>query len=84
MGSAARGRNATTDYGSRDDWLEGRGLYLSVMGAIDHATGKVPYVLFRDKQDAQGYTLLLRHIVEKGGIREGLRDCGHLPGPSEE
>jgi transposase len=43
---------------SRDDWLERRGPYLSLIGAIDDATGKVPYALFRDEEDAQGYTLL--------------------------
>ena len=63
--------------GSRDDWLEGRGPYLSLIGAIDDATGKVPHALFRDEEDAQGYTLLLRHIVEKQGIPEALYHDGH-------
>ena len=63
--------------GSRDDWLEGRGPYLSLVGSIDDATGKVPYALFRDEEDAQGYTLLLRHIVEKQGIPEALYHDGH-------
>jgi transposase len=63
--------------GSRDDWLEGRGLYLSLIGAIDDATGKVPFALFRNEEDAQGYTLLLRHIVEEQGIPEALYHDGH-------
>lgn len=63
--------------GSRDDWLEGRGPYLSLIGAIDDATGKVPHCLFRDEEDAQGYTLLLRHIVENQGIPEALYHDGH-------
>ena len=63
--------------GSRDDWLEGRGPYLSLIGAIDDATGKVPFALFRDQEDAQGYTLLLRHIVEDQGIPEALYHDGH-------
>lgn len=63
--------------GSRDDWLEGRGPYLSLIGAIDDATGKVPYALFRDEEDAQGYALLLRHIVGKQGIPEALYHDGH-------
>ena len=62
---------------SRDDWLERRGPYLSLVGAIDDATGKVPYALFRDEEDAQGYTLLLRHIVENEGIPEALYHDGH-------
>src|SRR4030042_168993 len=63
--------------GSRDDWLEGRGSYLSLGGAIDAATGKALYALFRDEGDAQGYTLLLRHIVENLGIPEALYHDGH-------
>ena len=62
---------------SCDDWLEGRGPYLSLVGAIDDATGKVPFSLFRDEEDAQGYTLLLRHIVGKQGIPEALYHDGH-------
>ena len=63
--------------GSRDDWLESRGPYLSLVGAIDDATGKALYALFRDEEDAQGYTLLLRHIVENLGIPEALYHDGH-------
>jgi transposase len=63
--------------GSRDDWLEGRGPYLTLVGAIDDATGKVPYGLFREQEDAQGYTLLLRQIVEDCGIPEALYHDGH-------
>ncbi len=63
--------------GSRDDWLGGRGPYLSLIGAIDDATGKVPYGLFRAEEDAQGYTLLLRNIVENQGIPEAVYHDGH-------
>jgi len=63
--------------GSRDDWLEGRGPYLTIVGAIDDATGKVPYGLFRDQEDAQGYTLLLRQIVGNDGIPGALYHDGH-------
>ena len=63
--------------GSRDDWLEGRGPYLTIIGAIDDATGKVPYGLFRDQEDAQGYTLLLRRIMESEGIPGALYHDGH-------
>ena len=54
--------------GSRHDWLEGRGEWLSLVGAIDDATGKVPYALFRHEEDAQGYFLLMRQIVASHGI----------------
>jgi hypothetical protein len=57
--------------------LEGRGPYLTLVGAIDDATGTVPYGLFRDQEDAQGYTLLLRQIVESHGIPMALYHDGH-------
>jgi len=38
--------------GSRHDWLEGRGPWLTLVGTIDDATGKVPYGLFREQEDA--------------------------------
>ncbi|MDP2726489.1 MAG: ISNCY family transposase, partial [Dehalococcoidia bacterium] len=54
--------------GSRHDWLEGRGPYITLVGAIDDATGKVPYALFREQEDTQGYFLLLREIVGHHGV----------------
>ena len=63
--------------GSRHDWLEGRGPYLTLIGAIDDATGKVPYALFREQEDAQGYFLLLNHIVTKEGIPLALYHDRH-------
>lgn len=54
--------------GSRHDWLEGRGPWLTLISSIDDATGKVPFALFREQEDAQGYFLMLRQIVEKKGI----------------
>jgi len=63
--------------GSRHDWLEGRGEWLSLVGAIDDATGKVPYALFRHEEDAQGYFLLLRQIVASHGIPMALYHDGH-------
>lgn len=54
--------------GSRHDWLEGRGPWLSLVGAIDDATGEVPHALFRLQEDSQGYFLLTQQIA----IRQGL------------
>lgn len=54
--------------GSRHDWLEGRGPYLTLVGAIDDATGEVPYCQFREQEDAQGYFLLLEGIALKLGL----------------
>jgi len=63
--------------GSRHDWLEGRGSWLSLIGAIDDATGKVFYALFREQEDAQGYFLLLHHIVSSYGIPMALYHDRH-------
>ncbi len=63
--------------GSHHDWLKGRGPYLTLVGAIDDATGKVPYALFREQEDAQGYFLLLSHIVIKEGIPLALYHDRH-------
>jgi len=54
--------------GSPHDWLEGRGPWLSLIGAVDDATGKVPSALFREQEDAQGYFCLLQDIVQDKGI----------------
>jgi transposase len=54
--------------GSPHDWLEGRGPWLSLIGAVDDATGKVPSALFRGQEDAQGYFRLLQNIVQDKGI----------------
>ena len=63
--------------GSRHDWLEGRGPYLTLVGAIDDATGSVPYALFREQEDAQGYFLLLQEIVCSKGIPLALYSDRH-------
>jgi len=42
--------------GSRHDWLEGRGPWLSLIGAIDDATGKVTFSLDNNKQSDKYYT----------------------------
>jgi len=63
--------------GSRHAWLQGRGPYLSLVGAIDDATGTVPYALFREQEDAQGYFLLLRQIIQNKGIPLALYSDRH-------
>ena len=54
--------------GSHHDWLEGRGPYLTLVGAIDDATGIVPHALFREQEDAQGYFMLLGEVIQSKGI----------------
>lgn len=63
--------------GSRHDWLEGRGPWLTLVGAIDDATGKVPYAVFREQEDSQGYFLLLEGIVAREGIPLALYHDRH-------
>ena len=63
--------------GSPHDWLEGRGPSFTLIGAIDDATGKVPYALFRGQEDSAGYFLLLREIVTRYGIPLALYHDRH-------
>jgi transposase len=53
---------------SRHDWLEGRGPYLSLVGAVDDATGEVLSARFREQEDAQGYFEVMREVVHRRGI----------------
>lgn len=52
---------------SRHRWLGEDGPWLSLLVAIDDATGKVVGALFRGQEDAQGYFLLLQAIVGTHG-----------------
>jgi transposase len=63
--------------GSPHDWLEGRGPELCLMGAIDDATGKVPYAHFQDQEDSAGYFHLLREITHRYGIPLALYHDKH-------
>jgi hypothetical protein len=63
--------------GSRHAWLEGRGPSLTLVGAIDDATGTVPYALFREQEDAHGYLLLLQGIIGNKGIPLALYSDRH-------
>lgn len=54
--------------GSPHDWLEGRGPRLTLVGAVDDATGTVPAAHFRLQEDSQGYFLMLRDILATKGV----------------
>ncbi len=58
--------------GSHHDWLEGRGPWLTLVAAIDDATGEVPAGLFRPEEDAIGYFQMLKEVVDKRGIPQAL------------
>lgn len=53
---------------SPHDWLEGRGPRLSLVGAIDDATSMVPWGVFRDQEDAQGYFELMQEVTVRHGV----------------
>lgn len=71
-----KGMLVQTD-GSRHDWLEGRGPWLTLIGVIDDATGEVLHALFREQEDTEGYFALLRGIVEEFGIPLAVYHDGH-------
>jgi len=64
--------------GSRHQWLGPDGPWLTLVGAIDDATGDVPYALFREQEDAQGYLLLLREVVRRRGVPLALYSDRHM------
>lgn len=45
--------------GSKHRWLGPDGPMLTLVAAIDDATGTIPYALFREQEDTHGYFLLL-------------------------
>jgi transposase len=49
--------------GSPHAWLQDRGPRLTLLAAIDDATGQVEAAVFRTQEDAQGYFLLLWQLV---------------------
>lgn len=62
---------------SRHQWLGEDGPWLSLLAAIDDATGKVVGALFRGQEDAQGYFLLLQTIVKAYGRPLAVYHDGH-------
>jgi transposase len=75
--------------GSRHDWLEERGPRLTLVGAIDDATGMVPAATFRDQEDAAAYLEILELTIARHGLPGALYHDRHSafaptsPGPAE-
>ena len=75
--------------GSRHDWLEDRGPRLTLVGAIDDATGMVPAATFRDQEDAAAYLEILRATIAGHGLPGAVYHDRHSafaptsPGPAE-
>jgi len=63
--------------GSQHAWLEDRGPRLTLLGAIDDATGTVPAACFREHEDAHGYFLLLQTVLTTKGIPLALYSDRH-------
>lgn len=63
--------------GSPHAWLENRGPQLTLLLAIDDATGTVPYALFREQEDTSGYFELLKTIINQYGIPLGVYTDKH-------
>ncbi|MBL7209326.1 MAG: hypothetical protein ISS52_04440 [Dehalococcoidia bacterium] len=59
--------------GSHHDWLEGRRPMFTLLLSVDDATGTVPYALFREQEDTQGYFLLLHPLIVFEGLDPELR-----------
>lgn len=54
--------------GSRHDWLQRRGEYLTLIGAIDDATNEVPYAMFAPCETTEGYMKMLMEIAKRKGL----------------
>ena len=54
--------------GSRHDWLEQRGPRLTLIAAIDAATGILTGATFRKQEDAAGYLTVLRDTIRRYGV----------------
>jgi transposase len=63
--------------GSPHDWLEKRGPELCLIGAIDDATGEVPYAHFHEQESTKGYMFMLRSITLSRGIPLALYHDRH-------
>lgn len=63
--------------GSRHHWLGQHGPELTLLGAIDDATGLVTAALFRDQEDAAGYLAILRQTIVAHGLPAAIYRDGH-------
>jgi transposase len=63
--------------GSHHAWLEERGPQLTLIAAIDDATGKLAAAVFRAEEDAAGYFLLVQQMVGQHGLPLALYHDRH-------
>lgn len=58
--------------GSPHDWLAGRGPRLTLLAAIDDATGAIAGAVWRAREDSRGYLELLAQVVTTHGCPEAV------------
>jgi hypothetical protein len=63
--------------GSRHDWLEGHGPWLTLVAMIDDANNEVPGACFREEEDAAGYFLVLEQVCRSKGIPQSIYSDQH-------
>ena len=63
--------------GSQHPWLEDRGPKLTLLIAVDDATGTVAQAIFRTTEDTRGYLVLLEGLVRRSGIPLALYSDRH-------
>ena len=63
--------------GSHHPWLEDRGPWLTLLLAVDDATGTAPHALFQEEEDTRGYLSLLQGIIERRGVPMAVYTDGH-------
>jgi len=73
---AAEGMMLQVD-GSPHDWLQGRGPYLTLVGAIDDATSKVPGAFFQEQETSWGYLRLFSLVFKKKGLPHSVYSDRH-------
>ena len=64
--------------GSHHRWFGDNGQWLTLVLAVDDATGTVPHALFREQEDTEGYFLLMKGIIERQGIPLALYSDRHF------
>ena len=63
--------------GSQHPWLEDRGPKLTLLIAVDDATGTVVQAVFRTTEDTRGYLVLMEGLVRQWGIPLALYSDRH-------
>ena len=63
--------------GSPDHRLEGRGPRLTLVGAIDDATGTIVAATFAEAEDGRAYLTILARMCSDHGVQRPARDRGH-------